>query len=181
MPTNTVETTTPTPDGGTKPGGSVQSASIITTPTVETADSKVASAAFGMKVTGASTGKSSGGNVKIKSGSMRKAAGGGAKFANASHGGGRQGGGGGGGGGKSCFIAGTKVSMCGYYKNIEDVKIGDIVLSYNEELKCNEYSEVVQTMIHNRKERLHTLYVANDKIIATGNHIFLIARAGKEQ
>ena len=32
----------------------------------------------------------------------------------------------------SCFIAGTKVSLGQSFKNIEDIKIGDIVLSYNE-------------------------------------------------
>ena len=123
----------------------------------------------------ASNGKSSGGKVQIKRGTAKKAATGGAKHSAASP---RSLGGGSGG---SCFIAGTKISMCGYYKNIEDIEPGDIVLSYNEELKRNEYSIVLQTMIHNRKERLYTLYVENDEITATNIHRFLIVRAGKEQ
>lgn len=51
-----------------------------------------------------------------------------------------------------CFPAGTKVSMGnGGVKNIEDVSVGDIVLSYNEETKEIEAKKVIQTKnpIHN--------------------------------
>jgi len=42
-----------------------------------------------------------------------------------------------------CFVKGTKITMFDYTtKNIEDVKIGDIVITYNEETKLQEPGEV---------------------------------------
>lgn len=41
-----------------------------------------------------------------------------------------------------CFPAGTKITVDGGYVNIEDVKVGDVVLSFNEETKETEYKEV---------------------------------------
>jgi intein/homing endonuclease len=51
-----------------------------------------------------------------------------------------------------CFIAGTKVTMGdGSEKNIEDVVVGDNVISFNELTLTNEVKEVIrlQTPIHN--------------------------------
>ena len=70
------------------------------------ASSTMALTGFSLKTT--SGGKSSGGNLSIKS--AKKGNTGGSKFRNASHGGGASGGGGGG-GGRSCFVAGTLVSV----------------------------------------------------------------------
>jgi intein/homing endonuclease len=50
-----------------------------------------------------------------------------------------------------CFIAGTKVTMeDGSEKNIEDVVIDDVVLSYNEDRRCIESKKVIklQSPIH---------------------------------
>lgn len=42
-----------------------------------------------------------------------------------------------------CFVKGTKITMFDYTtKNIEDVKVGDIVITYNEETKLQEPGEV---------------------------------------
>ena len=87
----------------------------------------------------------------------------------------------GGGGGGSCFVAGTPVRMCGYFQNIEDVKVGNIVLSYNEELKRNQYSVVLQTMVHDTTEKLYTLYIENEQLTVTGIHKFLIIHRGKKE
>lgn len=81
--------------------------------------------------------------------------------------------------GGGCFAAGTLVTLQGFYKNIEQVSVGDVVLSYNEQKKKNEYSTVVQTMIHLVKEKIYTLYVERDKLVVTGIHRFYITR-GKE-
>lgn len=121
---------------------------------------------FSLKTT--SGGKSSGGNLSIKS--AKKGNTGGSKFRNASHGGGASGGGGGG----SCFVAGTSVSMLGYYKNIEEIQVGDIVLSYNEQTKKPEFSQVLQTMVHNVIEPIYTLYIKDEQLRVTGIHRFLI-------
>lgn len=108
--------------------------------------------------------------------SARKSSGGGFKFNNSSHGGG-----GGGGGGGSCFAPGTLVTTQNNYKNIEDIQVGDIVLSYNEKTHKNEYSEVIQTMIHSIYEKIYNLFIKNEKITATGNHKFLITRKNKKK
>ena len=112
--------------------------------------------------------------------SAHKSSGGGFKFSNSNHGGG-SGGGGGGGGRGSCFAAGTLITTQNNYKNIEDIETGDIVLSYNEKTNKNEYSEVVQTMIHFVYEKIYNLFVKNEKITATGIHRFLITRKNKRK
>ena len=112
--------------------------------------------------------------------SAHKSTGGGIKFSNASHGGGGSGGGGGGGRG-SCFAAGTLITTNNCYENIEDIKVGDIVLSYNEKTKKNEFSEVLQTMIHFVHEKIYSLFVKNDKLVVTGNHKFLITHKGQQE
>lgn len=51
-----------------------------------------------------------------------------------------------------CFIAGTQITMAdGTFKNIEDVVVGDDVISLNEETKLNEVKKVVdvKSPMHN--------------------------------
>lgn len=110
------------------------------------------------------------GGVQVKPGSVKKSNSGGTKNRSASSP--RSSGGGGGKG--SCFIAGTPVSMLGYYKNIEEIQVGDIVLSYNEQIKEPEFSQVVQTMIHDVVEPIYTLYIKDEQLRVTGIHRFLI-------
>ena len=64
--------------------------------------------------------------------------------------------------------------MLGYYKNIEKIQVGDIVLSYNEQTKEPEFSQVVQTMIHDVVEPIYTLYIKDEQLRVTGIHRFLI-------
>lgn len=80
--------------------------------------------------------------------------------------------------GGSCFIAGTQVSTMFGFKPIELIHIGDMVLSYNETLRINQYSKVLQTMIHTVNEKLYTLIVGNDELTVTGNHKLYIDRGG---
>ena len=68
------------------------------------------------------------------------------------------------GGGGGCFLAGTLVATITGYKKIEEIQKDDIVLSYNEQYQCNEYSKVVQTMIHHIATAIYTLYIDNDKL-----------------
>lgn len=119
-----------------------------------------------------------GGGLTIKPGAAKKGAAGGSKFSASPYGGGSRGGRGGGGGG-SCFIAGTLIALQNNCKPIESVKIGDIVLSYNEKTRENEYSIVRQTMVHSVEEELYTLYIENEQLTATGIHRFLILRDEK--
>ena len=115
--------------------------------------------------------------------SANKSSGGGFKFNQSKNGGGSGGqkrrSSGGGGKGKSCFVAGTLVSTNQGFENIENIKIGDIVLSYNLKTHQNEYSEVLQTMIHDTTEEIYSIHVQNDIIQSTGIHKFLIVRNQK--
>ena len=86
-----------------------------------------------------------------------------------------------GGGGGGCFVAGTLISTIDGFKSIENIQPGDIVLSYNEQNKQNEYSEVLQTMIHYLWTDIYTININNEKIRATGIHRFYIKRAGVAQ
>lgn len=74
-----------------------------------------------------------------------------------------------GGGGGSCFLGGTLVSLAdGSVKNIEDIKIGDKVLSFDEKTHKKVASKVTQTFAHKADDYL----IVNEKIKATSNHLF---------
>jgi hypothetical protein len=66
-----------------------------------------------------------------------------------------------------CFAAGTKITMAdGSYKNIEDVKVGDLVLSYN--IKYNKFSSWRVKFL---SQPMHPVYEINDGIILmTADH-----------
>ena len=132
--------------------------SVHVTPETETVTSEKTTVAPGMMVSNAK--KSAGGKVN--------------------KGGGGRGGGGrrGGGGGRRCFVAGTLVSLIKGYKPIEQLKVGDTVLSYNEKCKKNEYSQVLQVMIHDTIELFYTVYIDDETITATGTHPFYIIHNG---
>ena len=78
--------------------------------------------------------------------------------------------------GGSCFVAGTLITTLTGFSPIEQIKQGDIVLSYNESLHQLEYSTVVQTMIHDVIEPIYTLYIKNEQLRVTSIHRFLISR-----
>jgi hypothetical protein len=77
--------------------------------------------------------------------------------------------------GGSCFVAGTKVLMAdGTEKNIEDVVVGDVVLSFNEETLQNEPKKVIglKTPIH---DDLVTYHFANQtSVTSTFDHPYYI-------
>ena len=91
--------------------------------------------------------------------------------------GGSGGGGGDSGGGYYCFTAGTKVETDKGPKNIEDIQVGEKVLSYNELTNNTEYKIVEKTFIHNEEKDNITIYrikVNNEIIETTGNHPFYV-------
>ena len=71
--------------------------------------------------------------------------------------------------GSPCFVAGTKVLTEEGYKNIEDVIIGDKVITHT-----NEYKEVYEVM-ENESNDIYTIKTRNSfEIKATGNHPFYV-------
>ena len=121
--------------------------------------------------TKAEQGGSGAGGVQVKRGSVKKSDSGGTKNKAASS---PKSSGGGGGGGKSCFVAGTLISTSLGFKPIEQIQKKDIVLSYNKSIGLNEYSEVLQTMIHDTTEPIYTLYIKDEQLRVTGIHRFFI-------
>ena len=75
----------------------------------------------------------------------------------------------------ACFLPKTKVLTKSGYKDIEKIKIGDQVLSYNTETKKSEYSKVIKTFEHiNTNDTLYSLTI-NDKVLkVTALHPFYI-------
>ena len=72
----------------------------------------------------------------------------------------------------ACFPAGTKVNTDGGLKNIEEIKVGDKVWSYNELTGETGLQEIVRTM---SRESDHTieLYTEGEIIETTAEHPFL--------
>ena len=80
-----------------------------------------------------------------------------------------------------CFLEGTKVLTSNGYKNIEDIKVGDYVLSYNEETKENEYNRVYDTFIHrNNNEDLYELTINGKVLKVTEAHRFYVKEKGTD-
>ncbi len=71
--------------------------------------------------------------------------------------------------GSPCFVSGTKVLTDSGYKNIEDVSIGDKVITHT-----NEYKEVYETMV-NYSDDIYEITTRNSfPIKATGSHPFYV-------
>lgn len=71
----------------------------------------------------------------------------------------------------SCFLAGTKILMGdGSYKAIEDVKVGESVMSYDAEKGQFVGSQVVKTI----KTQSQKYYVVNDTLKITPTHDLLV-------
>ena len=74
----------------------------------------------------------------------------------------------------NCFLAGTKVLMAdGSYKNIEDIMIGDMVKSYDEETGSIS-DKKVKNVFHQSPDEMAAEYymIINDVLKVTPNHRF---------
>lgn len=78
-----------------------------------------------------------------------------------------------------CFVKGTKITMSDYTtKNIEDVKIGDFVITYNEETKEQEPGEVTD-FVSPMKSNIVEYKLSNDVIIkSTTCHPYWVVNKG---
>ncbi len=82
--------------------------------------------------------------------------------------------------GGGCFLAGTNVKTLLGDKAINDLFIGELVLTYNEELKVNEYKKIKDIFtFKNMKEILYTLTFDNgEKLSLTHLHRVYVDRNG---
>ena len=69
-----------------------------------------------------------------------------------------------------CFAKSTLIATSNGKKNIEDIKIGDMVYSYNEKNKTIEHNKVLKTIKHNIKTNMCRISIGNDEIKCTDNH-----------
>ncbi len=77
----------------------------------------------------------------------------------------------------NCFVAGTKVLTDKGEKPIEDIEIGDKVLSKDEKTGQKAYKKVLHLFQHD-DDTIYTIYVKGKKIEATGNHPFWVDGKG---
>ncbi|MEY9092560.1 polymorphic toxin-type HINT domain-containing protein [Paenibacillus sp. RC84] len=77
----------------------------------------------------------------------------------------------------NCFVAGTKVQTDEGEKNIEDIQVGDKVLSKNEETGEVTYKEVTATFNHETDE-IYNIRVNGQTIESTFNHPFYVKEKG---
>lgn len=75
----------------------------------------------------------------------------------------------------SCFVAGTKVTMAdGSKKNIEDVVVGDKILSFNESTLQNEPKEVIGLKQPIHSDIVKYLFSNQTEIVCTFDHPFYV-------
>ena len=73
---------------------------------------------------------------------------------------------------ETCFLEGTKILMAdGSYKNIEDIKIGDLIKSYSKENKFVT-SKVTNIFQHSPEEMTDYYLIINNQLRVTPNHKF---------
>jgi hypothetical protein len=78
-----------------------------------------------------------------------------------------------------CFVKGTKITMSDYTtKNIEDVKIGDFVITYNEETKEQEPGEVVKVVSPMRSDIVEYELSNGISIKSTTCHPYWVVNKG---
>jgi hypothetical protein len=75
----------------------------------------------------------------------------------------------------TCFLAGTQIVMADEsYKNIEDIKVGDFVKSYNEKNQRIEDKQVTHILHHTPGEMGDYYLVINNQLRVTPNHRFYV-------
>lgn len=76
-----------------------------------------------------------------------------------------------------CFAAGTKVSTSKDLISIEDVSIGDTVLTYNLDKRAVEYGNVSKVFSHSVKE-IYIVEFGGVSVSVTGEHPFYVKNKG---
>jgi hypothetical protein len=75
----------------------------------------------------------------------------------------------------SCFVAGTQITLAnGDTKNIEDIVVGDVVVSYNEENGIQEYKEVVKLQSPIHDDLVKYTFSNGTEITCTYDHPFYV-------
>lgn len=79
----------------------------------------------------------------------------------------------------ACFPAGTPIAVKDGHKNIEDIKVGDLVWAYNEATGENDLKPVVETM-QNEVDTTVKITLGEDVIESTIEHPFYTRKGWKD-
>lgn len=79
----------------------------------------------------------------------------------------------------ACFVTGTKVWVLDGYEDIEKIKVGDLVYSYNETTKCVELKKVINFFEH-IDSNIYIVKVGKEIIKVTPMHRFYAKRKSSE-
>ncbi|MCG6142665.1 polymorphic toxin-type HINT domain-containing protein [Leptospira mtsangambouensis] len=75
---------------------------------------------------------------------------------------------------RTCFVAGTKVHTKDGLKNIEDIQVGDVVLSWNEKTGEREYKVVTELFLHEINQLYEVKTTKGTTLETTWNHPFWV-------
>lgn len=76
-----------------------------------------------------------------------------------------------------CFLEWTHVLTEDWYKNIEDIEVGDMVLSYNPVTEQNEYNKVIKKFVHEDiDDELYELVIDWRLLKTTYAHRFYVVK-----
>lgn len=91
--------------------------------------------------------------------------------------------GGGGSSGGGCFVAGTRITMAnGSIQYIENIKIGDMVMAYNDETQEFEPREVTKSYIHHDTPAVINVYFEDGTVLGmTPGHPLLSTKGWKSR
>lgn len=82
-----------------------------------------------------------------------------------------------------CFAPGTKINLPGgVIKNIEEIQVGDSVMTYNMETKTYEPHDVIGTYVHHHTPRMIMMRFTNGSVIsATPDHPLLCTKGWRSR
>ena len=81
-----------------------------------------------------------------------------------------------------CFLAGTPVITSEWSKNIEDIEVGDKVLSYSEDTKTFEYNVVnTKWVFEDNTDDIYELAMWDDVLQVTALHRFFVVRTSSDE
>ena len=74
-----------------------------------------------------------------------------------------------------CFLAWTPIITSEWPKNIEDVQVWDMVLSYNTATSSIEYNKVTELLVHeNNNDELYEVTIDGEVVKVTIAHVFFV-------
>jgi hypothetical protein len=77
-----------------------------------------------------------------------------------------------------CFVAGTKIHTENGIKNIEDVKVGEMVMTFNHDNDTSEYKEVLEVMFKENESVITYVFEDETELTGTKDHPLYVVGKG---